>query len=325
MEMHQIRYFLAVADLLNFTRAAEQCNVAQPSLTRAIKLLEDELGGDLFRREHRSTHLTPFGQRMLPLLKQSYESAVAAKDLARSIKRGGSEPISIALSLSVDVALVASSVVELYRAFPDLEVNFLRSDGPQLIAAMREGRADLACAGPLPEDWDRLESWPLFEDRFSCVMPAAHPLAGRDALESRDIAGERLLGRPYCETMGTDEPARGPGRACSDAACDHDVLRLVEAGLGIALVPDSWALGPALRRVPVGDLAASREVRIYAVAGRRRSPAASLLLKLLRARDWARPLAETRPPQESGDSRGANRGEDLRGPRPHAEVGVGPG
>jgi DNA-binding transcriptional LysR family regulator len=321
MEMHQIRYFLAVADLLNFTRAAEQCNVAQPSLTRAIKLLEEELGGDLFRREHRSTHLTAFGQRMLPFLKQSYDSAVAAKDLARSIKRGGSEPITIALSLSIDVALVASSVVELYRAFPSLEVKFLRSDGAQLLSILRDGGADLACAGQLPEDWDRLEAWSLFEDRFSFVMHAAHPLAARATLELRDLAGERLLGRPYCETMGSNLTIAE--RTGSDAACDHDVLRLVEAGLGIALLPESWRLAPSLRRVAVSDLAIAREVRVYAVAGRRRSPAAALLLKLMRARDWAR-SSETAVPQALADGR-ANRCQNVGRLRTPAEVGLGPG
>ena len=86
MEMHQVRYFLAVAQLLNFTRAAEGCHVTQPSLTRAIKQLEDELGGDLFRRERPHAQLTELGQRMYPLLKQCYESALGARSLASAIK-----------------------------------------------------------------------------------------------------------------------------------------------------------------------------------------------------------------------------------------------
>ena len=76
MEMHQVRYFLATAAELNFTKAAERCNVSQPSLTRAIKQLEGELGGDLFRRERPASQLTELGQRMLPLLKQCYDAAV---------------------------------------------------------------------------------------------------------------------------------------------------------------------------------------------------------------------------------------------------------
>ncbi|MBV8650613.1 MAG: LysR family transcriptional regulator, partial [Alphaproteobacteria bacterium] len=70
MEMHQIRYFLAVADALNFTRAADKCNVAQPSLTRAIKLLEEELGGPLLHRERARTHLSELGKMVLPYLTQ---------------------------------------------------------------------------------------------------------------------------------------------------------------------------------------------------------------------------------------------------------------
>src|SRR5712675_807251 len=88
MEMHQVRYFLAVAQLLNFTRAADACNVTQPSLTRAIKQLEAELGGDLFRRERPTAQLTELGQRMHPLLKQCYEAAVGARSLALSFKGG---------------------------------------------------------------------------------------------------------------------------------------------------------------------------------------------------------------------------------------------
>src|SRR6201993_2155410 len=98
MEMHQVRYFLAVARTLNFTRAAEECHVAQPSLTRAIQQLEGELGGDLFRRERPHAQLTELGQRMLPLLRRCYESALGARALASSIKSGEVGALRLALS-----------------------------------------------------------------------------------------------------------------------------------------------------------------------------------------------------------------------------------
>ena len=95
MEMHQVRYFLAVARTLNFTRAADECNVTQPSLTRAIKQLEAELGGDLFRRE-RPTQLTELGQRMHPLLKQCYDAAVGARLARQAAGRVGTRGWRIA-------------------------------------------------------------------------------------------------------------------------------------------------------------------------------------------------------------------------------------
>ena len=77
MEMHQVRYFLSVARTLNFTKAADECHVSQPSLSRGIKKLEEELGGDLFRRERTLTHLTELGRLMVPVLKQCYDRIIA--------------------------------------------------------------------------------------------------------------------------------------------------------------------------------------------------------------------------------------------------------
>lgn len=290
MEMHQIRYFLALAECLNFTRAAEQCNVTQPSLTRGIRQLEEELGADLFRRENKSTHLTPFGHRMMPFLKQSYEAARAAKEVASVIRKGGSEPLVIALSKTIDVSLLGVPLAELYRAFPRLEVKFMRCDAERLVAALREGRADVAVAADIVTDWERLDSWPLFPDGFSCVTSASHPLAGRPTVSLRDLGDERMVERPYCETLNRlrERGASWPcGEAVSEADCDQDALRLVEMNLGIAIVPDSWRLGQSLRRVPIDEPDLAREVKLHLVAGRRWSPALSLFIKLLRARDWA--------------------------------------
>src|ERR687887_2614973 len=117
MEMHQVRYFLATVGELNFTKAAEKCNVTQPSLTRAIKQLEDELGGDLFRRERPQAQLTELGQRMLPLLRQCYEAAMGARSLAAAIKSGEVGALKLALSRTIDLQLVLPYLTELQRAF----------------------------------------------------------------------------------------------------------------------------------------------------------------------------------------------------------------
>ena len=87
MEMQQVRYFLALARTLNFTRAAEQANVSQPALTRAIQQLEHELGGPLFHRERSNTHLSELGRMMLPYLESVDLSTRAAKEAARAAKK----------------------------------------------------------------------------------------------------------------------------------------------------------------------------------------------------------------------------------------------
>src|SRR5215470_14439302 len=112
MEMHQVRYFLATVSELNFTKAAERCNVTQPSLTRAIKQLEEELGGELFRRERPQAQLTELGQRMHPLLKQCYESALGAKSLASAIKSGELGTLKLALSHTINLEPLTFHLME---------------------------------------------------------------------------------------------------------------------------------------------------------------------------------------------------------------------
>src|SRR3974390_561084 len=126
MEMHQVRYFLAVARNRNFTRAADECNVAQPSLTRAIKQLEGELGGDLFRRERPQAQLTDLGEHMLPLLQQCYESAASAKTVASSIKAGKTGVLRLALSHTIDLDLLVPHLCQLQQHFRDLDLKVMR-------------------------------------------------------------------------------------------------------------------------------------------------------------------------------------------------------
>src|SRR5437879_13886145 len=125
MEMHQVRYFLAAVGELNFTKAAEKCNVSQPSLTRAIKQLEAELGGDLFRRERPQAQLTDLGQRMLPLLKQCYDSAVGARSLASAIKGGEVGSLRLALSRRVGLDLLTRYFFGLRRLLAGLDVKLM--------------------------------------------------------------------------------------------------------------------------------------------------------------------------------------------------------
>src|SRR6266536_3437485 len=141
MEMHQVRYFLAVARVLNFTRAADECNVTQPSLTRAIKQLESELGGDLFRRERPAAQLTELGLRMHPLLKQCFEAASGARALATSFKGGKVGTLRIAIADAVDLSLLIPHLEQLKRLFNTLEFKLLRGNSKQIAEYLKKGEA----------------------------------------------------------------------------------------------------------------------------------------------------------------------------------------
>ena len=293
MEMHQIRYFLAVARTLNFTRAAEECGVSQPALTRAIQQLEDELCGKLLRREGKLSHLTDLGERMLPLVQQCYESALAAKMLATSFRKGAAQALSLALSDSLALHLLSPCLGELQRSFKGLQLKIVRGTGEEIGQCLKKGQVELAVAGPLGQSWERLDAWPLFEEELLLTFPPEHRLAAAKAVDLGQLAQERLLIASKCEIAATtarmlDEQGIAAAQG-HQLASQNDLLVLLEAGFGVAFLPQSAIVGTGLRQRPVPGLELSRQVSLYAVAGRQRSPAGQALLNLLRARAWSRP------------------------------------
>jgi DNA-binding transcriptional LysR family regulator len=292
MEMHQIRYFLAVARALNFTRAAEECNVAQPSLTRAIRQLEGELGGDLFRRERPHAQLTELGNRMLPLLRQCYESALSARALAQAIKKGEVGSLRLAISSSIDPALVTPHVVELGKLFTGLDLKLLRGNGSEVLEYLKRGDVELGLAGPIGEEWDRLDGWPLLTERFQLALAAAHSLAKAVPIEIDALRQERMMLRTYCETTQTLlellQVHDFDVTRFHEVSAEADLISLLEAGFGVAFLPPSTQSPPTLVRTTVSGIEIDRTIYLYGVAGRQRTPVASALMKMLRACDWER-------------------------------------
>ena len=290
MEMHQVRYFLAVARTLNFTRAAEECHVAQPSLTRAIKLLEGEFGGDRFRRERPSAMLTPLGERMYPLLKQCYDSAQSARALAALINEGEVGTLKLAVSASIEPGLILPHVNQLREHFRELELKILRGTGPQLIDLMKSADAELAVAGPLGAGWDRLESWKLFDEPFDLAFSRNHHLADKTAIEIDDLGPERFLVRKHCE-CGAEiaELLRKKGASIDqrhEVSSDQDLISLLELQVGISVLPRTVVSPPSLLRTHITGISMQRTVFLYAVAGRQRSPIGAMFMKMLRAASW---------------------------------------
>jgi len=292
MEMHQVRYFVAVAQTLNFTRAAGECNVTQPSLTRAIQQLEEELGGDLFRRERPHAQLTDLGQRMQPLLQQCYESALGARSLASSIKSGDVGSLRIALSGTIETALVMPYILELRKHFKHLDVKLMRGTATQVTEFMKNGSAELAIASSLGETWDRLDTWPLFTEAFVLMVSRKHRLAGCRSVRLSDLRSEALVIRSYCEhTVSLMTLLRSQNFSLDRAhevPSEHDLELFLEQGLGVAFVPQSALFSDCVKRIPITGLDLQRTVSLYSVAGRQRTTVANTIMKMLRASDWSR-------------------------------------
>ncbi|TKW80018.1 MAG: LysR family transcriptional regulator [Bradyrhizobium icense] len=296
MEMHQVRYFLSVARTLNFTKAADDCNVAQPSLTRAIKQLESELGGDLFRRE-RPVQLTELGQRMQPLLQQCFEAASGARSLAASLKSGEIGALRIALTHSIDLSLLIPCLDQIKRQFNRLDFRFLRGDARQVGELLKSGEAELGIAAELGSDWERLDVWPLFTEGFEVVVNGRHALAGRDSIAFEDLRSEQLLSRRYCEHVDRiDNSLREHGLNIDhrhEISSERDLIELLEADIGVAVVPHTANMPKTLKRSTIDGLDARRTVHLYGVAGRERTAVASAVMRMLRGADWERVIGKS--------------------------------
>ena len=292
MEMHQVRYFLAVSEALNFTRAAEECHVAQPSLTRAIKQLEGELGGDLFRRERPQAQLTELGQRMVPLLRQCHESALGVRSLAAALKSGEIGALRLALSRTIDVSIIVPHITELSQRFSGLELKFLRGTASEVAEFLKRGEAELALAAPIEQAWERLESWPLFTEGFDLIVGSQHRLANRGSVEIDDLHNETLLVRTYCEQAGRlAELLRAQNVNMThshELTSERDLPALLEANIGVAFVPRSACVQSNLIRARIEALDLRRTVHLYSVAGRQRTAVANTAMKLLRSFNWAK-------------------------------------
>jgi DNA-binding transcriptional LysR family regulator len=287
MEMHQVRYFLAVVQTGNFTRAAEECHVSQPSLTRAIKTLEGEFGNGLFHRERPGVVLTELGERVHPILKQCFESALRARSVAKALKKGERGSLKLALSHSVAPGQITAYLAELRRVSESIDVKLMRGTAGETLDMLKRGHAELAVASTIDETWERFERWPLFEEGFDLFAHRDHPLANRVAIDIADVRRVPVLRRTYCEHMNAvaaileDEAER---LGDYEVGCEADMVALLEGNLGVAVAPSSTTVSAPIVRVPIRCLALRRTVYLYAVSGCQRSLAASALVRMLRSR-----------------------------------------
>jgi DNA-binding transcriptional LysR family regulator len=246
MNLKQLEHFLAVADEQHFTRAAKRMNIIQSGLSASIRALEEEFGAPLFVRTTRRVEMTTAGQvlnqRALEIINSVREakSAVAA---VNGLQKGELKLGTCAsLNAFVDLPLLLG---EFHALHPTIEIKLCHSTATNLMNRVREGVVDVAFL-PLFEKPRDVMTSPIAVDRLVVACPAGHPLAGRKALKLKDLASEPFV--DYHLEQGTrrivDRAFSELGLVRRTALEVGDVqvlLDLVARGLGIALVPETFA------------------------------------------------------------------------------------
>ena len=308
MEMHQIRYFLAVCQELNFTRAAEACHVAQPSLTRAIKLLEEELGGPLFHRERANTHLSELGRVMHPYLEETYRQSQQAKDIASRFIKLDDTPLKLGIMCTIGPDNLVGLISSLQETYPGVELQLIDAAAIELQEKLLAGELEAAiyCVPGMPDA--RLHALPLFREQFMIAVNARHRLAQRNAIPVRELNGERYLNRANCEVIDyAREVFLSQGskvKRVYRSERDDWILAMVAAGLGFGFVPQYCA--PERRDIIVRPLVEPeiwREINLFTVRGRPHSPAVGALVREAMRTSWMgnEPLAVQRAKADDGD------------------------
>jgi LysR family hydrogen peroxide-inducible transcriptional activator len=241
MNLRDLRYLIALADLRHFGRAAEACHVSQPTLSTQLRKLEDELGVQLIERAPRQVMLTPAGREIADRARRIVGEVEQMKEAARRTQDPEAGSVRLGMFPTLGPYLLPHAVPRIRERFPRLELLLVEEKTESLLAMLREGRLDAAVlALPLHEDW--LEVEPLFEEPFLLAVPTGHPLAGRKQLRMEDLGAQQLLLLEDGHCLRDQALAvcglAGAGEKEGFRATSLETLRqMVAAGVGLTLLP----------------------------------------------------------------------------------------
>lgn len=291
MEMHQVRYFLAVAQELNFSRAAEKCNVSQPSLSRAIQLLEGEFGGQLFRREHSRTHLSDLGKMIRPHLETVYNAAKKAKELSRDVTKMQKTPFKLGIMSTISPNEIVDLIAALEARYEGLELRLCDASAADLRKRLLAGDLEVVIyALPGEEADERTHVQPLFSEQMVIAVNRQHRLANEVGFPVKELNGEHYIHRMNCEFAGyADHILQEKGVTCTPtfwSERDEWTLAMVAAGLGFAFMPANSVNHPDVVGIPVIEPEFWRQVNLVTVRGRPYSPGVGALVREAMRKKW---------------------------------------
>lgn len=271
MNLRDLKYLVALAELRHFGKAAQACFVSQPTLSMQIRKLEEELGVALFERAPRKVMLTPAGQDMVQRARRILAEVEQMKEAARRSKDPEAGSLRLGVFPTLGPYLLPHVVPQLRERFPQLELLLVEEKSDVLLQRLREGRLDAALLA-LPLHDEQLHAQFLFEEPFVLAAPVQHPLAQGEALSMDELSDETLLlledghclrdqALDVCRLSGAQEKA-------GFRATSLETLRqMVAAGVGVTLLPALAVHAPVaqprnIRLVPFRDPPPSRRIAL---------------------------------------------------------------
>ncbi|MET0235510.1 MAG: LysR family transcriptional regulator [Kibdelosporangium sp.] len=289
METRQLEYFVAVAEELSFTKAAQRLYAVQSTVSAAIKSLEAELGTTLFDRSTRKVALSVPGAAFLPEAKAAIEAVDRAMAVAQEAATGLRGSIRIGTMTNIAVIDLPGLLGAFHERYPlvDIHVTVSTTGSTGMADDVRSGRLDVALLGLPESDTAGLTTLPLAGWRYVVLLPAHHRLARRARISLPDLAGESFVDTSagFGNRISIDrafDAIGAPRRVGVEVADMSSVPAYVQAGLGVAVIPDVRPdLAPGTVRVPLTSPDLTWVITIATLAGKPPSRALRTLLDLL--------------------------------------------
>ena len=286
MELHQLRYFCAVADTGTFSRAAEQSHVSQPSLSQQILKLEDELGARLFDRLGRTVRLTELGKTFLPRARAVLRELEAARGDVVEQKDSVAGSVTIGAIPTVAPYLLPRVLTAFSKKFPQVQLTVIEEITPVLLDRLRASLVDVAILA-LPIRGHEFEPFPLLTEPLFAVLPQKHKLAERRFISLKDVRKEPflLLRDGHCfreNAVAACDRARVHPQVIFESGQFSSLLGMVGAGMGISLIPQmAIDKRSGCRYVSISDPEAKRTIGAVTLRGRSLTRASLNFLSLL--------------------------------------------
>ncbi len=273
MEFHQLRYVCAIAETGSFSRAAERCQVAQPSLSQQVLKLEEDLGARLFDRLGRSVRLTEAGRAFLPharsILGQMETARSSVADKCADVR--GS--VAVGVIPTIAPYLMPRYTTVFAKKYPEAKLRIVEETTPILVESLRDLSIDLAILA-LPLRHKDLELFPLRTEPLFAALPKDHPRAGAESLALKDLRGESfvMLRDGHCFrdlSIAACTHARVTPRIAFESGQFSSLFGMVAAGVGISLVPEmAIDRNAGCRYVRLSDARATRTIVAAILRGR---------------------------------------------------------
>lgn len=191
MELRQLKYFVRIAETLNFSEASRTLYVTQSTLSQQIKSLEDELGSILFQRDSHSVTLTESGQMLLPLARQTLMDASSCKEQIKDLQEMLTGELNIGVTYSFS-PILTETVKNFMKEYPGVKLNIQYKNMEELMGLLRRREVDFVLSFKSNRPYDEIESHNLFEDKLSVIMRKDHALASKSSISIGDLTKHRL-------------------------------------------------------------------------------------------------------------------------------------